>query len=86
MPRALETLDHLVAQIERDQLATIEAIEMLLAEELTIRETRRIKAALQKRYRVGSRFLHVWQLQERTLADRMPARSGIDLDQLVEPV
>ena len=47
MPRALETLDHLVAQIERGQLGTIEAIEMLLAEELTIRETRRIKAALQ---------------------------------------
>jgi DNA replication protein DnaC len=47
MPRALETLDHLVAQIERGQLGTIEAIEMLVAEELTIRETRRIKAALQ---------------------------------------
>ena len=47
MPRALETLDHLVQQIERGQLGTIEAIEMLLAEELTIRETRRIKAALQ---------------------------------------
>jgi DNA replication protein DnaC len=47
MPRALETLDHLVAQIERGQLGTIEAIETLLAEELTIRETRRIKAALQ---------------------------------------
>jgi DNA replication protein DnaC len=47
MPRALETLDHLVQQIERGQIGTIEAIEMLLAEELTIRETRRIKAALQ---------------------------------------
>jgi Integrase core domain len=32
MPRALETLDHLVQQIERGQLGTIEAIEMLLAE------------------------------------------------------
>ena len=47
MPRALATLDHLVQQIERGQLGTIEAIEMLLAEELIIRETRRIKAALQ---------------------------------------
>jgi DNA replication protein DnaC len=47
MPRALETLDHLVQQIERGQIGTIEAIETLLAEELTIRETRRIKAALQ---------------------------------------
>jgi DNA replication protein DnaC len=47
MPRALETLDHLVQQIERGQIGTIEAIEMLLAEELTVRESRRIKAALQ---------------------------------------
>ena len=47
MPRALETLDHIVAQIERGQIGSIEAIEMLLAEELTIRESRRIKAALQ---------------------------------------
>jgi DNA replication protein DnaC len=47
MPRALEILDHLVQQIERGQTGSIEAIEMLLAEELTIRESRRIKAALQ---------------------------------------
>jgi DNA replication protein DnaC len=47
MPRALETLDHLVQQIERGQLGTLEAIEALLAEEITIRESRRIKAALQ---------------------------------------
>ncbi|HEX4023926.1 MAG TPA: IS21-like element helper ATPase IstB, partial [Steroidobacteraceae bacterium] len=47
MPRALETLGHLVQQIERGQIGTIEAIEMLLAEELTVRESRRIKAALQ---------------------------------------
>jgi DNA replication protein DnaC len=40
-------LDHLVQQIERGQVGTIEAIETLLAEELTIRESRRIKAALQ---------------------------------------
>lgn len=36
MPRALEMLDHLVQRIERGQLGTIEAIEALLAEELTI--------------------------------------------------
>src|SRR3984957_12794477 len=47
MPRALEMLDHLVQQIERGQIGTIEAIEMLLAEELTVRESRRVKAALQ---------------------------------------
>ena len=47
MPRALETLDHVVQQLERGQIGAIEAIETLLAEELTIRESRRIKAALQ---------------------------------------
>jgi DNA replication protein DnaC len=47
MPRALETLDDLIQQIEHGQIGTIEAIEALLAEEITIRESRRIKAALQ---------------------------------------
>jgi DNA replication protein DnaC len=47
MPRALEALDQVVQQLERGQTTAIEAIEMLLAEELTIRESRRIKAALQ---------------------------------------
>ena len=47
MARALETLDHVVQQLERGQVGAIEAIEVLLAEEITIRESRRIKAALQ---------------------------------------
>src|ERR1700741_1503141 len=47
MPRALEALDQVVQQLERGQLSAIEAVETLLAEELAIRETRRIKAALQ---------------------------------------
>jgi hypothetical protein len=47
MPRALETLDQLVQQLERGQLSAIEAIDALLAEEITVRESRRVKAALQ---------------------------------------
>ncbi len=47
MPRALEALDHIVQQLEHGEAGAIEAIETLLAEELTIRESRRIKAALQ---------------------------------------
>jgi DNA replication protein DnaC len=47
MPRALEALDHIVQQLERGQIGAIEAIEELLAEEITVRESRRIKAALQ---------------------------------------
>lgn len=47
MPRALETLGAVVEQLERGQIGAIEAIDMLLAEEFTVREGRRIKAALQ---------------------------------------
>ena len=47
MPRALEALDGVVQQLERGQVSAIEAIDTLLAEEFTLREGRRIKAALQ---------------------------------------
>jgi DNA replication protein DnaC len=47
MPRALETLDQLVQQLERGELTAIEVIDLLLSQEITIRESRRVKAALQ---------------------------------------
>jgi len=47
MPRALEALDAVIQQIERGQIGAIEAIDTLLAEEITMREGRRIRAALQ---------------------------------------
>ncbi|WP_302474482.1 ATP-binding protein [Sabulicella glaciei] len=47
MPRALEVLDHVVRQVERGEMGTLEAVDALLAEELSLREGRRIKAALQ---------------------------------------
>lgn len=47
MPRALEALDAVIQQLERGQIGAIEAIDTLLAEEFTVREGRRIKAALQ---------------------------------------
>ena len=47
MPRALEALDAVVQQLERGIITPIEAIDTLLAEEITVREGRRIKAALQ---------------------------------------
>ena len=46
MPRALELLDHTVRQLERGEASALEAIDALLAEELTLRESRRIKTAL----------------------------------------
>ena len=46
MPRALEILDATLRRIEQGQIDGIEAIDDLLAEELSLRENRRIKAAL----------------------------------------
>ncbi len=47
MPCALESLQDTVQRIERGELSTLEAIETLLGEELTTRQSRRIKMALQ---------------------------------------
>lgn len=46
MPRALEMLDATLRRIEQGEISGIEAIDELLGEELTLRENRRIKAAL----------------------------------------
>jgi len=46
MPRALETLDTTLRSLEQGELSALEAFEQLLGEELTMRETRRIKVAL----------------------------------------
>ena len=46
MPRSLEVLEHLLRQLERGEISTLEAIDSLLDEELSLRENRRVKAAL----------------------------------------
>ncbi|WP_347140453.1 IS21-like element helper ATPase IstB [Paracoccus sp. SSK6] len=46
MPRALEALDHTLAQLERGQISAVEAIDELLSEEYSTRESRRIDVAL----------------------------------------
>ncbi|KPL51896.1 AAA family ATPase [Prosthecomicrobium hirschii] len=46
MPRAIEILDATVRRIERGETTALEAIDTLLAEELTQRESRRVKTAL----------------------------------------
>ena len=46
MAAALEVLDNVLDQVERQQLSTLEALDCLLAEEYTRRETRRIRAQL----------------------------------------
>jgi hypothetical protein len=47
MPRALEILDVTLRKIERGESTALEAIDILLAEELTVRENRRVKVAPQ---------------------------------------
>lgn len=46
MPRALEIVDDVVGRLERGELSALEAIDTLLAEELTLREGRRVRIAL----------------------------------------
>jgi DNA replication protein DnaC len=46
MPRALEIVDATVRRIERGEITALEAIDALLAEELTLRENRRVRTAL----------------------------------------
>jgi len=46
MARALEVLDQTVRQIERGEITALDAIDLLLAEELTLRQNRRVKMAL----------------------------------------
>ncbi len=46
MPSALEALDHTVQRLERGEIAALEAIDDLLAEEYDSRENRRIGVAL----------------------------------------
>jgi hypothetical protein len=47
MPRALEALQTTLSRIEQGEVTALEAIEALLGEEYSTRESRRIKMALQ---------------------------------------
>jgi hypothetical protein len=46
MPRALEALDQIVRRLEHAEISALEAIDILLSEELTLRENSRIKTPL----------------------------------------
>jgi DNA replication protein DnaC len=46
MPRSLEVLGHLLRGLERGEISALEATDQLLDEELSLREGRRVKAAL----------------------------------------
>ncbi len=46
MPRALEIVDDTLGRLERGEISALEAIDTLLAEELALRESRRVRIAL----------------------------------------
>ena len=46
MPRALEALSHTLHRLEQGEITAVEAIDALLSEEYSMRETRRIDVAL----------------------------------------
>ena len=46
MPRALEILDATVRGLEQGELSSLDAMAVLLREEFTMRENRRVKMAL----------------------------------------
>ncbi len=46
MPRSLEMLDHVQRQLERGKISALDTIDVLLGEELSLREGRRVKTAL----------------------------------------
>lgn len=46
MPRAMEALEHTLTRLERGEITAVEAIDLLLSEEFSTRETRRIDMAL----------------------------------------
>src|SRR6266516_7826505 len=46
MPRALEVLDQTVRQLERGEASALEVIDTLFAEDLSLRENRRVNMAL----------------------------------------
>ena len=71
MPRALETLDHLVQQIERGQIGTIEAIEMLLGDaELRQRLGKAARQSIIERFNWRNNAEQVLGVYERVISER----------------
>jgi len=65
MARALEMLDTTVRGLEQGELSPLEAIDVLLSEELMMRENRRVKVAL-----VTSRLSQLKTLEQYDYVER----------------
>lgn len=70
MPRALEILDNTIRRIERGEIGALEALDAVLGEELTVREGRRIKAALKMGRLVTIKTLNTFDFSFQPSLDR----------------
>ena len=70
MARALETLDQVPSRLEKGEMTAIEAIDALLAEELTLREGRRVGVGLRTARLTPIRTLESFDFSFRPSLDR----------------
>jgi DNA replication protein DnaC len=80
MPRALETLESTLARIEQGQVSALEAIELLLGEEFTTRETRRVKMSLMTARLTTTRTLASYDFSFQPSLDRNRVLALAQLD------
>ena len=80
MPRALEVIEHILRRIERGEISTLEAIDTLLGEELTLREGRRVRSALKMGRLINIKTLSGFDFsfQPSLDRDRIMARAQLD--------
>lgn len=88
MPRALEALDHTLHRLEQGEITAIEAIDALLSEEYSIRETRRIDVALKTARLVPIKTLEGFDFSFQPSLDRerIAALSQLDFIRRAEVV
>ena len=80
MPRALEALDHTMQKLEQGEITAIEAIDSLLSEEYSTRETRRIDVALPKSKRLPIKTLESFDFSFQPSLDRERIAALAQLD------
>jgi DNA replication protein DnaC len=88
MPRALEILDATLRRIEQGQIDGIEVLDELLGEELSLRENRRVKAALRMARLPAVKTLAGYDLSFQPSLDknRILALAGLDFVERAEVV
>ncbi len=80
MPRALEALDHTLHRLEQGEITALEAIDILLSEEYSTRETRRIDVALKTARLVPIKTLEGFDFSFQPSIDRERVAALAQLD------